>query len=148
MKTDIQTENNGEHNLQLLCTHADNLALGNTDQPQKRTSATTIRSREIVGPATTIRSREVVGPPLEEVARPTLTPRDQTLNYNKNGLPTSFSRASSLISLKLCSLRLERREAKARERGGWCRGSPAGCLRGMCAAVLPFALVECCVPRS
>ena len=50
----------------------------------------------------------------------------------------------------VCSLWLERRETKARERRGWYCGSPAGCVYGgFCAAVLPCQLwVECCVRRS
>ena len=65
------------------CTHADNLALGNTDPPEQQAYTTSFRPWE------------VVGPPMEVVARPTLTPRDQTLNYTENELPASFSRASS-----------------------------------------------------
>ena len=51
------------------CTHADNLALGNTDAPEQQAYTTTLRPRE------------VVRPPMEVVARLTLTPWDQTLNY-------------------------------------------------------------------
>ena len=47
-----------------LCTHAGNLALGNTDTPQKQPNATAIRFWD------------VVGPPMEVMVRPTLTPRD------------------------------------------------------------------------
>ena len=66
-----------------LCTHADNLrALGYADPPEQQAYTTTFRPRE------------VVGPPMEVVARPALTPRDQTLNYAENELPASFSRAS------------------------------------------------------
>ena len=50
-------------------THADNLALGNTDPPEQQAYTTTLRPRE------------VVRPPMEVVARLTLTPWDQTLNY-------------------------------------------------------------------
>ena len=63
-------------------THADNLALDNTDPPEQKADTTTFRPRM------------VVGPPMEVVARPTLTSRDQTLNYTENELPGSFSRAS------------------------------------------------------
>ena len=70
MKIEIKAKSNVEHNLlgpfATVCTHAGNLALGNTDPPQKQANATVIRFRE------------VVGPPMEVVARPTLTPRDQT----------------------------------------------------------------------
>ena len=76
------------------------------------------------------RSRKVAGPAKEVAARPTLTPRDQTSNYTENELPISISRASSSTFLKICSLWLERRETKAKERRRWCCGSPAGCLRG------------------
>ena len=64
-----------------LCTHADNLALGNPDPPGQQADTTTFRPRE------------VVAPPMEVAARPTLTPRDRTLNYTENELPASFSRA-------------------------------------------------------
>ena len=63
-----------------LCTHADNLALGDTHLPEQQAYTTTFRPRE------------VVGPPMEMVAR-TLTPRDRTLNYTENGLTASFSSA-------------------------------------------------------
>ena len=66
-----------------LCTHADNLALGTTGPPEEQAEATTIRYRE------------VVGPPMEVVACPTLTPRDQNSNYTESELPTSFSRADA-----------------------------------------------------
>ena len=56
------------------CTHADNLALGNTDPPEQQ-ACKTFRPR-----------REIVGFPMEMVARPTLTPRDQTLNDTENEL--------------------------------------------------------------
>ena len=64
-----------------LCTHADNLALGNTAPPEQQAY-------------TTFRPREVVGPPMEVVTGPMLTPRDQTLNYAENELAASFSRAT------------------------------------------------------
>ena len=63
-----------------LCTHADNPALGNTDPLDQQACATIFRPRE------------VVGPPMEGVARPRLTPRDQTLSFTVNELPASFSR--------------------------------------------------------
>ena len=82
----MQAENMGElqptGRSKLLYVHADNLALGNTDPPEQQAYTTTFRPRE------------VVGPPMEVVARPTLPPRDQTLNYTENELPASFSRAS------------------------------------------------------
>ena len=67
-----------------VTTHADNLALGNTDPPEQQAYTTIFRHRK------------VVGPPMEAVARPTLTPRDQTLFIpgTENELPASFSRAS------------------------------------------------------
>ena len=69
VKREMQPKNMGElqptgHSK--LCTHADNLALGNTDPLEQQAYTTTFRPRE------------VVGPPMEAVARPTLTPRDQT----------------------------------------------------------------------
>ena len=106
------------------CTHA---ALGNTDPPQQQADTTTFRPRE------------VVGPPMEVVARPTLTPRDQTSNYTENELP----------ALQFSSPWLARRETKTPERRGCCCGLPAGYLRGMCAAVLTCKLwVVCCVRQS
>ena len=33
-----------------LCTHADNLALGNTDPPEQQAYTTTFRPRGVVGP--------------------------------------------------------------------------------------------------
>ena len=68
------------------------------------------------------------------VARPTLAPRVQTLNYTENEVPTSFSRHGVLSSNSL-PLWLEGRETKAWERRVCCCGSPAGYLRGICAAV-------------
>ena len=50
-----------------LCTHADNLALGNTDAPEQQAYTTAFRPPE------------VVGLPMEVVVRPTLTPRVQKL---------------------------------------------------------------------
>ena len=66
---EIQAKSNGEHNLlgPFATVHTcRDLALGNTNPPQKQANATAFRFREIVGP------------PMEVVARPTLTPRDQT----------------------------------------------------------------------
>ena len=34
-----------------LCTHAGNLALGNTDPPEQQAYTTTFRPREVVGPS-------------------------------------------------------------------------------------------------
>ena len=84
----------------------------------------------------------------EVVARPPLTPRDQPVYFAEDELPTSLSMALSFF-LKLGSLWLERRETNARERRGWCCGSPAGCLQGgVCAAVmLCWLWVECCARR-
>ena len=85
VKREMQPKNMGElqpTGRSKLCTHADNLALGNTDPPEQQAYTTTFRPRE------------VVGPPMEVVARPTLTPRDQTSNYTENELQASFSRAS------------------------------------------------------
>ena len=65
-----------------LCTHAGNLALVNTDPPEQQACTSTFRPYE------------VVGPPMEVVACPALTPRDQTSNYTANELAASFSRAS------------------------------------------------------
>ena len=65
-----------------LRTYANNLAFDNTNPPEQQAYTTTFRPRE------------AVGPPMEAVARPTLTPRDRTLNYTENELPASFSRAS------------------------------------------------------
>ena len=114
---------------QLQCTHAGNLALGNTVPLQKQATATAIRSRN------------VGGPPMDAVARPTLTPRDPSFYHTENELPISFSRASSSTFLKTRSLRLERRKTMARERRGWCCGSPAGCLwRGLCGSVAVLAV--------
>ena len=79
----MQANNNGDvqpTGRSKLCTHANNLAIGNTDPPEQQAD-TTIR-----------RPREVVGPPMEVVARPTLTPQDRTLNCADNELPASFSR--------------------------------------------------------
>ena len=86
LKREMQPKNVGE--LQLadrskLCTHADNLGLGNTDPPGQQADTTIFRPPEVVGPP-----MEVV------VARPTLTPRDQTFDHVENELPASFSRAS------------------------------------------------------
>ena len=106
------------------CTHANNLALGNVDPPEQQAYVTTCRPRE------------VVGPPTEVVACPTLTPRDQTLNYTENELPASFSRAS-LRSCPIIFALARTPGNKARECRGCCCGSPAGYLRGICAAVLP-----------
>ena len=79
----MQAKNNGE--LQptggsKLCIHADNLlrVLCNTDPPEQQAYTTAFRPRE------------VVGPPTEVVARPTLTPLDQTLHHTENELPASF----------------------------------------------------------
>ena len=33
-----------------VCTHADDLALGNTDPPEQQADTTTFRPREVVGP--------------------------------------------------------------------------------------------------
>ena len=107
-----------------LCTHADHPALGNADPPQQQADTMTIRPREFVGP------------PMEVVARPTLTAQDQTLNYTENEFPTSFLRVLCLIILEFSSFRLGGWEAKARERRGCCCGSPAGCVRGICATWL------------
>ena len=63
-----------------LCTHADNLALGNTDSPEQKAYTTTFRPSE------------VFGPPMEVMTRSTLTPRDQTFSNTENELPASFSR--------------------------------------------------------
>ena len=97
VKRETQAKNNGEQKCRRkitesctlgavqnyrVCTHADNLALGNTGPPEQQADTMTIRPRE------------VVGPPMEVVARPTLTPQEQTLNYTENELPASFSRAS------------------------------------------------------
>ena len=65
-----------------LCTHGDNLTLGNADSPEQQACTTTFRPRE------------VVGPPMEVVVCPTLTARDQTFNYTQNELTSSFSRES------------------------------------------------------
>ena len=73
VKREMQAKNNGELQGQFLSvTHADR----NTDPPEQQADTTTIRPRE------------VVGPPIQVMERPTLTPRDQTLNYTENGLPT------------------------------------------------------------
>ena len=96
--------------------HADNLALCNTDPPTEQQAYTS-----------TVRPREVVGPPMEVVARPTLTPRGQTLIILRtNFQPHSRGHRAEAIS----SLWLARRETKAQERRGCCCGSPAGYLRG------------------
>ena len=82
VKTEIQAKKATESTTYrpiTTCTHADNLALGNTDPPQKQANATKIRSREVVGPL------------MEVVVRPTLTPRDQVLNYTEKELSTSIS---------------------------------------------------------
>ena len=65
VKREMQPKNMGElqpTGRSKLCTHADNLALGNTDPPEQQAYKTKIRPRE------------VVEPPMEVVARPTLTP--------------------------------------------------------------------------
>ena len=85
VKREMQPKNMGElqpTGRSKLCTHADNLALGNTDPPEQQAYTTTFRPWE------------VVGPPMEVVACPTLTHRDQTLSYTENELPASCSRAS------------------------------------------------------
>ena len=64
------------------CTHPDNLALGNTNPPEQQADTTTFRPREVVRLA------------MEVAVRPTLTPRNQSLNYTENELPAFFSRAS------------------------------------------------------
>ena len=105
----MQAKNMGElqyTGLSKRCTRGDNVALGNTDLPEQQAYTTTFRPRE------------VVGPPMEVVARPTLTPRDQTLHYTENELPASFSRASCWNNLQFSSLWLTRRETKARVRRG------------------------------
>ena len=76
VKREMQPKNMGElqpTGRSKLCTHADNLALGNTDPPEQQACKTTIRPRE------------VVEPPMEVVARPTWTPGiklDFTLTTN------------------------------------------------------------------
>ena len=65
-----------------VTTHADNLALGNTDPPEQQAYTTTFRPLEVVGLI------------MEVVPRPTLMPLDKTVNYTENELPASFSRAS------------------------------------------------------
>ena len=119
-----------------LRTHADNLALGNTDPPEQQAHTKTYRPRQ------------VVGPPTEVVARPTLTPRDQISNYTEDELPASFSRASCRNHLQFSSLCLARRETKVRERRGCCCGSPAGYLRGICTAVCRASCGLCAVYGS
>ena len=59
------------------------VALGNTDPPEQQAYTTTFRPWEVVGP-----------PMGGGVARPALTPRDQTSNYTENELAASFSRTS------------------------------------------------------
>ena len=85
LKREMQPKNVGElqpTGRSKLCTHADNLALGNTDPPEQQAYTTTFRPWEVVGPA------------VEVVARPALTSRDETSNYTENELAVSFSRAS------------------------------------------------------
>ena len=138
MKREVQAKNNGElqsTGRSKLCTrtHADNLALGNTDPPEQQAYTTVFRPREVVGPH------------MEVVACPTLTLRDQTLDYTENELPASFSRASCWNHLQFSSLRLARRETKAREHRGCCCSSPACYLRGICAAGCVAVLAVGCV---
>ena len=100
VKRQMQAKNNGElqpTGRSKLSTHADNLALGNTNPPEQQAYTTTLQPRE------------VIGPPMEVVARPTLTPRDQTLNYSGNELAASFSRASCSNILQFSSLWLAHR---------------------------------------
>ena len=100
VKREVQAKNNGElqpTGRSKLSTHADNLALGNTNPPEQQAYTTTLQPRE------------VIGPPMEVVARPTLTPRDQTLNYSGNELAASFSRASCSNILQFSSLWLAHR---------------------------------------
>ena len=104
----MRVKNNGEMQTNgpfktTACTHVDNLALGYTHPPEQQADTTTMRPRD------------VDGSPMEVVARPTLSPWDQTINYTGNELPTSFSRASCWNLLKMSSLWLEGRETKARE---------------------------------
>ena len=76
VKKEIQAKNNEElqpTGRSKLCTHADNIALGNTSPTQQQAY-------------TTFRPLDVVGPPIDVVARPTLTPRDQNFNYTENCL--------------------------------------------------------------
>ena len=80
VKREMQPKNMGElqpTGRSELLTQADIVAFGNTDPPEQQAYTTTF------GP------REVFGPPMKAVARPTLTPRDQTLNYTE--------RTSSLV---------------------------------------------------
>ena len=108
-----------------LCTHADNLALGNTDPPEQQAYTTIFRPRE------------VVGPPMEVVARPTLTPRDQTLNYIEKKTSSLVLDGIMLKSSQIILAMARTPGTKARERRGRCCGSPAGYLRGIFATVLP-----------
>ena len=87
VKREMRVKNNGEMQTNgpfktTACTHVDNLALGYTHPPEQQADTTTMRPRD------------VDGSPMEVVARPTLSPWDQTINYTGNELPTSFSRAS------------------------------------------------------
>ena len=96
VKREMQPKNMGElqptgrskllrsiyHGMYDVTTHADNLALGNTDPPEQQAYTTIFRHRK------------VVGPPMEAVARPTLTPRDQTLNY------TPYSSGPSIAPIR------------------------------------------------
>ena len=55
-----------------LCTHADNLALGNADPPEQQAYTTTFRPWEVVGPP-----MEVVGIKLEIILRTNVQPRSR-----------------------------------------------------------------------
>ena len=72
----MQANNNGDvqpTGRSKLCTHANNLAIGNTDPPEQQADTTAIRPRD------------VVGPPMEAVAHPTLTPRINELPARRPG---------------------------------------------------------------
>ena len=118
----LQAQNDGEPRptgRSQQCTHNDHLALGNTDPPQQQADTSTIRPRE------------AVGPPLEVVARPTLTPQDQTLNCTSTENELQSSSNSLRIGSKAGKQRLENVGAVVVVR------LLAIYVRGICATVAP-----------
>ena len=113
-------------------THADNLALGNTDPPQQQAYQV---HDDISTPGG--RWASDAGGGASHVDAP-------GSNFK------IMLRMNFLNNLQSSSPWVVRQETNARERRGCCCGSPVGYLRGICcAAVLPCSLwVVCCVRQS
>ena len=65
VKIEMQPKNMGElqpTGRSKLCTHADNLALSNTDPPEQQAYTTTFRPREVVGPPMEVVASNVDAP--------------------------------------------------------------------------------------